>query len=154
MVHIKHCKSLFFTETNWRKISDLAWRYLDYKSELCYILLNLAWKSFGQQFIITLMSYFTGAGLENTWTMSLDHTSTEFGLENTWVTDLDFDCYFILPDLNLKIPGHYKFGLRLLDFTGFRLGNMWTYLSSVEVRGLRWFFYQTLNKRFVSPWFK
>ena len=39
---------------------------------LCYILLDLDWKSFGQ-FIITLIRYVTGIGLENTWTTNLDY---------------------------------------------------------------------------------
>ena len=45
---------------------------------LCYILLGLDWKPFGQRFIFILTRYFTGAGfgVGNTW---------------TWTTNLDYD---------------------------------------------------------------
>ena len=38
----------------------------------CHILLDLDWKPFGQWFMIILIIYFTGVGLENTWTTNLD----------------------------------------------------------------------------------
>ena len=44
---------------------------------------------FGQQFIIRLIRYFTGVGLENTWTTNLDYK------------------YYILRDLDLK---HLDYG--------------------------------------------
>ena len=46
----------------------------------------LDWKSFGQQFIITLISYFAGVGLENNWTTNMDYN-------------------YNLRDLDLKILG-------------------------------------------------
>ena len=45
---------------------DLDFRYLNYEIGLDYILLDLDWKSCGQQFLITLIRYFTGVGFENT----------------------------------------------------------------------------------------
>ena len=83
-------------------------------------------ESFGQRFIITLIRYFTGLGLENTWTMNLDYNYilqdldlkifrlqilsliviylTRFGLEKTCATNLDY-YYYILLDLDLEILG-------------------------------------------------
>ena len=46
---------------------------LDLEFELCYILLELDWKSFGQRFVIILVEYITGDGLENTWATNLDY---------------------------------------------------------------------------------
>ena len=82
--------------------------------DIVIILLDLDWKSFGQQFIINFIRYFTGAGLGNTWTMNLDYNYyilqaldfnvpglriwisiviylTGLGLENTQTTNLDYD---------------------------------------------------------------
>ena len=93
-----------------------------------YYQVNLDRKSFGQQFIITLISYFTGVGLENTWTTNMDYNYIlqDFclkiiglriwisiviygsGVENTWTTNLDYD-YQIL--------------------TGFGLGNTWALIQ-------------------------
>ena len=66
-----------------KKILDL-----DHEFGLGYILLDLDWKSYGQKsygFIITLITYFTGVGFENTWTTNLDYN------------------YYILRDLDFKI---------------------------------------------------
>ena len=43
-------------------------------TNLDYITFYWIWtgKSFGRQFIIKLIRYFTGTGLGNTWTMNLD----------------------------------------------------------------------------------
>ena len=54
---------------------------------LCYILLDLDWKSFGEQFKIR---YFTGTGLRNTWTTNLDYSYYIL-----WDFYLDFDFQFI-----------------------------------------------------------
>ena len=43
-------------------------KILDYKFGLCYILLDLDWKSYRQGFLIALFRYFTDVGLENTRT--------------------------------------------------------------------------------------
>ena len=52
-----------------RKILDL-----DYEFRLRYILLDLDWKSYGQQFITTIIRYFpAGVGFENNWTTNLDY---------------------------------------------------------------------------------
>ena len=95
---------------------------LDCKFRLRYILLDLDWKSFGERFIFTLITYFTGIGFENTWTTNLDYNLrdldfkilrlqiwisiviyfTGFGLESTWTTNLDYD-YYILLDLDFEI---------------------------------------------------
>ena len=61
-----------------KKILDL-----NHEFGLRYILLDLDWKSYG--FIITLITYFTGVGFENTWTTNLDYN------------------YYILRDLDFKI---------------------------------------------------
>ena len=70
-----------------RKILDLDLRYLVYKLELCYIiLLDLDWKYFGQQFIVTLIRYFIDTGIGNTWTINLAYN-------------------YILRDLDFRVPG-------------------------------------------------
>ena len=70
-----------------RKILDLDLRHLVYEFELCYIiLLDLDWKYFGQQFIVTLIRYFTDAGLGNTLTINLNYN-------------------YILRDLDFRVPG-------------------------------------------------
>ena len=82
----------------WVKYWIWSWRYLDYEFGFHYILLELDLKSFGQQFVITLITvfrYFTGVRLENTWTTNLDYN------------------YHILWDLDLKLM-NYKFGFWLL----------------------------------------
>ena len=60
---------------------------MDNNFGLQYILLDLDWKYFGKPFIITLIRYFIGVGLENTWTMNLDYN------------------YYILLDLDYGISG-------------------------------------------------
>ena len=52
-----------------------------------YIYIDLDWKSFGQQFTINFIRYFTGTGLGNTWTMNLDYN------------------YYILQALDFNVPG-------------------------------------------------
>ena len=87
---------------------------MDYGFGLCYILLDLDWKSFGERFIIIHIRYFTGAGLRNILTRNLDYNYyivqdlefkvprlriwillviylTGLGLEKTWATNLDYD---------------------------------------------------------------
>ena len=66
--------------------------------------MDLDEKPFGQQFIIIFTRYFTGAGLGNTWTTNFDHN------------------YYILQDLDFKVPGLW-FGFRLLfTLLFFKLG--------------------------------
>ena len=54
---------------------------------------GLDWKSYGQQFIITLIRYFSAVELEITQTMNLeyDYQITGFGLENPWTVIQDCD---------------------------------------------------------------
>ena len=65
---------------------------LHYEFRLCYILLDLDWKSYGQRFITTLIRYFPGIGFENNCTMNLD-----------------YNC-FILRDLDIK---YLDYGVRI-----------------------------------------
>ena len=66
--HVEVVKEKYISEKN-----TVFWtrRYLDYEFGLYYILLDLNWKSFGQQFIITLSRNFTGVGL--VWNRNLDY---------------------------------------------------------------------------------
>ena len=84
-----------------RKILDLY-----YEFGLRYILLDLDWKSFGQRFITILIRYFAGVGLKNTWTANLETIIIFYGIWTLKYLDCDF-------------------GLRLLYFTGFGVGNTW-----------------------------
>ena len=86
-----------------RKILDLY-----YEFGLCYILLDLEWKSFGQRFVITLIRYFTGVVFENTWTTNLDYN------------------YYILRDLDFKILRLQIWILVIIYLTGFGLESTWT----------------------------
>ena len=79
-------------------------------------------ESFGQRFIITVIRYSTGVGLENTWTTNLDYNF--YILRGLYLKRFVFRLLFILLDLDLKNLD-YEFGLRLLDSTGFGLGNTW-----------------------------
>ena len=64
-------------------------------------------KIFGQRFIITLIRYFTGVGLENTWTTNLDYKY--YILRDLDLKHLDYGSgfwlLFISLDLDLKILG-------------------------------------------------
>ena len=81
---------------------------MDDEFGLHYILMDLDWKSFKQQFRITLIRY-----------------STDFGLKNTWATNLDYN-YYILVDLDLKVLRLWIWILNVIYFTGSGLGDTWT----------------------------
>ena len=65
------------------------------------------WKSFGQRFIIVIR-YFTGAGLGNTWTTNLDYN------------------YYILQNLEFKVPGLQVWISIVIYLTGLGLKKTWS----------------------------
>ena len=86
---------------------------------LCYILLDLDGKSFGQQFIIAIITYFTGIGFENTWTTNLDYN------------------YYSLQDLDFKILTLQIWLLIVIYLTGFGLESTWTMNLDYNFTGFR-----------------
>ena len=66
-------KKIYIYIDIWGKYWIWAWRHLNYKFRLSYILLDFDCKSFEQLFIITLITYFTSPRLEKTWTTNLDY---------------------------------------------------------------------------------
>ena len=95
--------------------------YLDYEFELRY--------GFGlETFWTAIIRYFIGAGLENTWATNLDYNyyillDLEFKKLGLWIW---ISPVIYLTRLGLENNWKYEFGLQLVNFTWFGLGNTWT----------------------------